>query len=236
MALPIIDVPVFDLTLPVSNKKIRYRPFVVKEEKNLLIAMQDDTDAELALNMIEAVVKACTFDAIDSFDSYSQVDMEYLFVQIRNKSMGEGVEVNAKCVQCEKQSVVNLDLSKVKVEMSEHKISPEVQLGDNLWLILHYPSLRATYKLVDTSDDDEILSVIADSIDNIIFGEKSFDPAASTKAELIQWLQSLTRAQFVHLIDFFKTAPKLVYESTFMCPMCRHQNSIRLEGLNDFFG
>jgi len=236
MALPVLDVPVYETVLPVCNKKVKYRPFVVKEEKNLLIAMQDEKDADIALNMIENVVRACTFDTVDTFDAYSQVDMEWLFVQIRNKSMGEDIDAQAKCTHCGKQSNIMIDLGKVKIEQQTEAINPQVQIDDNLWFVMHFPSLRSTYKLTDTASDEDILNVIADSLDMVIKGETSFDPSDDPREEVIQWLQTLTRPQFVKIVDYFKQAPKLVYESKFQCVHCREVNNIRLEGLNDFFG
>ena len=232
--LPSLELPKYDVTLPVSNKKFKFRPFTVKEEKNLLIAMQDD-NPDLTMSMIEETVKACTFNTIESFAGYAQLDMEYLFLQIRNKSMGEGVEVNATCTECGKKTVISIDLSKVGMEKKQEKVNPEVQLDEKLWLVMHYPSLHDTYRLNPESKDEEVLQVIANCVEQIVMGEQSYNTMDNTKEELVDWLSKLSSKQFNKIIEYFESAPKLVYETDYSCVHCKEKNHIRLEGLQDFF-
>lgn len=233
--LPKLDLPQYELTLPIANKKVKYRPFVVKEEKNLLIAMQDD-NPEVALGMIQAVVDACTFGKINDFDKYSQLDMEYLFINIRNKSLGEGVNVNATCTSCEKKNPLLIDLSEVKVVKTTEKVNPEVEISDKVWITFHYPSLKNTYKLEQSSSDDDILKVVASCMETVTQGDQSFSAQDEPQVKIIEWLQNLTKSQFKKINEYFASAPKLVYEKDFTCVHCKAPNHIKMEGLDAFFG
>lgn len=236
MNLPKLDLPQYELVLPVANKKLKYRPFVVKEEKNLLIAMQD-SDPDVALRMVQSVVEACTFGEIKSFDDWAQLDMEYLFIHIRNKSMGEGVEITATCVNdaCKKKTSMTIDLAGIKIVKQTDEVNPVVQLAHDLWVTMHYPSLTNTYKLNGKSTDDEILSVVATCLDGIVKGEQSYETRDTPLKDKMDWLQGLTKPQFQKINDYFESAPKMVYENEFVCKHCGTKNLIHMEGLDTFF-
>ena len=232
--LPKNDLPMYELTLPIANKKIKYRPFVVKEEKNLLIAMQD-SNPDTAIGMIQNVVAACTFDKVNDFDKFSQIDMEYLFINIRNKSMGEGVEITATCTKCDKKTAMTIDLSEVKVVKTTEKINPDVKISEDTWIRFHYPSLKTTYALSDSSTDDDILKVVASCMDNVVKGKEAFDTKDSTIEEIVAWLGELTKPQFAKINEYFDNAPKLIYENDYDCIHCGEKNHIHMEGLETFF-
>lgn len=233
MALPRPDIPKYEITLPVSGAKIKYRPFVVAEEKILLLSLQED-NPEHIVTAIEQIIEQCTFGEVN-MDKYSQLDIEYLFLNIRNKSLGEGVEVVATCVECEKKSNLTLDLSHVKIKKSDKEVKPEIKLSDTMWVVLKYPSVKETYKLTSSESDDVIINVLAASIDMIIDGDKTYSASEYKNSELIEWIGGLTKQQLEAINEFFEAAPKLVYENEFTCMHCGAKNTIKMEGLQNFF-
>jgi hypothetical protein len=232
MALPRVDIPIYTLTLPSSKKEIKYRPFVVKEEKILLLALEEQDPIRI-LDAIEQIINNCTFGKL-KIDDMAQIDIEYLFVSIRNKSMGEGVEVEAECKSCHNKNNLTLDLSHIKVDMGK-AVKPEIQISEDMWVIVKYPSIRETYKMALDSSNDTIMRVLASSITTIIKGQESYNTKDSTLEEVISFLEDLTQTQLDTINAFFEAAPRLIYENSFDCVHCKAPNIIKLEGLQNFF-
>lgn len=232
MALPKAEIPKYELTLPASKKKIQFRPFVVKEEKILLLALQDGNPEQIITAMAQ-IIENCTFGAC-KLDDLSQIDVEFLFLHIRNRSMGEGVEVTAKCTSCEKDTSLLLDLSAVKVEEGK-KVAPEIQLSNNMWVVMKYPSIRTTYQMAIENSNDSIFKVLAASIDQIIDGEQTYSTSDSPLSEVLEFIDGLTQQQLDKMQAFFEGAPKVVYENDYKCSHCGAENHIKLEGLQNFF-
>ncbi len=233
MALPRNDLPFYNLTLPVSKKVIKFRPFVVKEEKIMLIALQENDPAHVVV-ALNQIIENCTNNTVN-VDSFPQIDIEYLFLNIRNKSLGEGVEVSAKCSHCEKKTPLVLDLSKVTINEGQ-KIDPTIKISDDSWIVVKYPSIRETYKLTTDNTDQTTMNILANSIVSIIQGEQTYTAEDSTFAERLDFVESLTQKQLKLIGVFFNNAPKMVYEDKFKCIACGTDNTILLEGLQNFFG
>ena len=231
-ALPKMDVPKYEAVLPGLNQKIQYRPFIVKEEKALLIAMQEN-DTEHMVFTIKNLIDACTFGKL-KVDDLSQIDVEYLFLMIRNKSLGEGADVVSECTSCGESNTMTLDLSKVKVEYPTVKIDPMVQLADNMWVNLSFPTMASNYELKGDNEYKDVMSVLAKCVVSIIHGDTLYDCKEKTVAELVDWLENLTKAQFKKIDDFFGSMPKLVFIDSYVCGKCSAKNDIKIEGIENF--
>lgn len=234
MSFPTVVLPSYDLTLPITKKKIVFRPFTVKEEKILLIALQEDKKRTPAA--IKQVLSLCTYNKVD-VSSLPQVDIEYLFVNVRNKAMSEGVEAVSTCIHCGKDTNTTLDLGKIQVEFSEKKVEPVVQITNDVWVELKYPDLDTVFDLqdMDMNDPDTGVLVIAKCMEAVISGDKHTRVADHPIEMAVAWLETLSDEQIMKMKDFFDNAPKLVFKDKYKCMHCGEVNDIRLEGIYDFF-
>jgi len=232
MQLPELTLPQYELTLPVLKKKIKYRPFIVREEKVLLLALQEKGSAEI-VRAIKQIISACTFDKLN-VDNLTTADIEYLFINIRNKSFGEGVQVDAECTTCQKKTSLLLDMSKIKV-ISE-KVDPEIQLWKDSWIIMRYPSIDETYKLVDAENiSDAAEELIASCITKLITGDSTYEFQDAPLEHRLGFVGSMTHEHLKKVQDFILSAPKVVFEDQFKCVHCGADNSVQLEGMQNFF-
>lgn len=240
MALPMMNTPVYNMTVPTSKVNVRYRPFLVKEEKALLIAQQSE-DVKVMVDTLKSVIKSCVQDKLD-VDKLAVVDLEYMFVQIRGKSVGESIELTFACdtdhgEQNEKaKSQVTIDVSTITVETGEEHTN-KFELFDNVGIVMKYPTVDVLKKLegIDTNDIDKVFEVIALSIDYIYQGDEIFYGSEQSKEELLQFVNNLTSEQFVRVQKFFETMPKLRKKIEYTCPVCGRHHEKMLEGLQSFF-
>lgn len=237
MALPLSNTPIYNLTIPSTEKIVRYRPFLVKEEKALLVAQQSE-DAVVMLDTLKNIIKSCVKDEID-VDSLATFDLEYIFTQLRAKSVGEVVELIFSCDTCtdDKARVkIAFDLTKLKV-VKDPTHNKNIQLFNDVGVIMKYPSIELINKLQGVVDNnvDQIFEVVIDCIDSIYTGEEIFHAREQTKAELMEFLENLTSDQFAKIQKFFETMPKIRQEVEYACPVCGKQHSKYLEGINSFF-
>lgn len=237
MALPLSNTPIYNLTIPSMEKNVRYRPFLVKEEKALLVAQQSE-DAVVMLDTLKNIIKSCVKDEID-VDSLATFDLEYIFTQLRAKSVGEVVELIFSCDTCtdEKAKVkIAFDLTKLKVE-KDPKHSKNIPLFNDVGVIMKYPSIELINKLQGVVDNnvDQIFEVVIDCMDSIYTGEEIFHAKEQSKAELMEFLENLTSEQFAKIQNFFETMPKIRQDVEYNCPVCGKHHSKYLEGINSFF-
>lgn len=240
MALPIMNTPVYTMTVPTSGVSVRYRPFLVKEEKALLIAQQSE-DVKVMIETLKNVIKSCVMDKLD-VEKLAVVDLEYMFVQIRGKSVGETIELTFGCdtdhgEQNEKaKTSVVIDVSTITVETGEGHTN-KFDLFDNVGVVMKYPTVDILKKLegIDSSDIDKVFEVIALSIDYIYQGDEIFYSNEQGKDEMLQFVNNLTSEQFVRIQSFFETMPKLRKEIQYDCPVCGRHHVKMLEGLQSFF-
>ena len=236
MALPRIDVPIYELVVPSTDEKIKYRPFLVKEEKLLLIAMESGKNKDI-LRGVQDIVDACTFNKLKLGD-LPMFDIEYIFLQIRSKSVGEVSELRLLCPDDgETYADVEIDLSKVNVELGAGHTN-KIDLGEKIGLVMKYPSIDS----FDSDDMAEInasnmLDVIASCIEQVTEkdGEVVYDTKDQTKKEIIEFLEQLNTKQFADVQNFFDTMPKLKHEVTIKNPKTKVESKVTLSGLNDFF-
>ena len=238
MALPKIEVPTYELTLPSEDKKIKYRPFLVREEKILYIAMETGQNKEM-INALKDVVGACTFDVLN-VDRLPIFDVEYLFLQIRAKSVSEVTKFRAICPDDGKTYVeTEVDLTKVEVQVDdEHTNRIMLESGRNLGLVLKYPTLK-NYDVgrgLDNIEIDKVFNILIDCIDHIFEGDKIYPAKDTSKQELKEFIEGLPQDAFTKIKSFFDTMPKLKHEVEVTNPNTNVTSKIVLTGIADFFG
>lgn len=237
MPLPSNSTPIYTLTIPSTNKLVKYRPFLVKEEKSLLIAQQSE-DLNVMVDTLKQIIKACTNNEVDP-DQLAVFDLEYIFTQIRAKSVGEEVQLIFKCGHCNDPNAkqeVSIDISKLSVEKNPNH-SKTIELDSNFGVIMKYPSID-TLKILDDdslTDIEQIFKVICQSIETIYNGDDLFYTKDETEEEVETFVNNLSRIQFEKIKAFFDTMPKLKQTIEFDCPVCGTHNKTELEGIQSFF-
>jgi hypothetical protein len=238
MPLPTISTPTYELELPSTGKTIKYRPFLVKEEKLLVLALETENTKEIT-NAIKAVLSNCIQTRGVKIETLPTFDIEYLFLNIRGKSVGEQIEVNLIAPDDGETSVpvvINIDDIKVqKVKGHTNKI----KLDDNLMMELKYPSLeqfiKTNFDFSEDADIDKSFELIASCVDKIYNEEEVWAASDVTKKELIEFLEQMNSVQFKEVEKFFLTMPKLSHEITFENPKTKVESTVVLEGLSSFF-
>ena len=237
MALPIVETPRYECTLASQDMQVQYRPFLVKEEKILLVAMESKDNNEI-INATKQVIQACTYNKLD-VDKLPMFDIEYLLLQIRAKSVGEISKFKVVCPD-DKQTVtdVELDLSTVEVQVEDdHTNKIVIDEKRNLGLVLNYPSLGITKAGFDVNktDSDSMFNVICSCIDHIYEGDKVYPAKDSTQKELKDSLESVTQKAFLDIKKCFESAPQLIHEVEVTNPMTGVKSKVTFRGLQDFF-
>ena len=239
MPLPKIVTPTYELVLPSSNRKIKFRPFLVKEEKILILAMESQDTKQIA-NAVKNVITHCILTKGIKVDKLSTFDIEYLFLNIRGKSVGEDIEVMVTCPDDGKTQVPTLiNIDSIKVQKSDDH-ETDIKLDDTYTLRMKYPSLNEFIKSnfaggVDDMNVDDTFDLIASCIEQVYSEEESWSSADCTKKELKDFLEQLASKQFKMIEKFFETMPKLSHTVTVINPNTKKENKIVLEGLQNFF-
>ena len=238
MPLPKISTPTYELELPSTGKKIKYRPFLVKEEKILIIAMESEDEKQIT-NAIKEVISSCIITRGIKVDQLSTFDIEYLFLNIRGKSVGEEVEVMVTCPDDGVTQVpTSINLDDIKVQKGKNH-SRDIKLDDDLILRMKYPSVDEFIKNNFGGQDitvDNTFDLIASCVEQVYSEEESWSAADCTKKELTQFLEQLSSKQFKEIEIFFETMPKLSHTVNVKNPNTGVDNEIVLEGLTAFFG
>ena len=240
MALPIMNTPVYNLVVPSTGDRVKYRPFLVKEEKALLIAQQSE-DVNVMVDSLKQVIKGCVLDKIN-VDELPVFDIEYIFTQIRAKSVGEIVELLFPCDvdhgdDNEKAKLkISIDLTNLEVAFPENQ-TRKIPLFNDVGVIMKYPTFDTMKKMesIDTNDVDAIFDIIASSIDLIYQGEEVYYAKEQSKEELLEFLYNLTNEQFQELQKFFANMPKISKTVEYNCPICGKHHTVTLEGMQSFF-
>lgn len=236
MALPILNTPEFEVTIPSTKQTIFFRPFLVKEEKLLFMALQGGETKEIH-NAVKNVLTACIKTEDVDIDSLAMFDIEYLFLKLRGKSVGENVELSLRHKdnsECNFVQEYALNLDDVEVKFPDDHTN-KIMITDDVGIKFNYPSLQMLDKLKDFKADDmqNILELVADNIDCVFDSESVFDQF--TQQEMIDFLESLNQSQFKKVSDFFNAMPKLSHTIKWKCPSCGKEEQVLLEGLDAFF-
>ena len=239
MPLPTISTPTYELILPSSNRKIKYRPFLVKEEKILIIAMESQDTKQIA-RAVKDVLTKCILTKGIKVEKLSTFDIEYLFLNIRGKSVGEHIEVMVTCPDDEKTQVpmsINIDDIKVQTDDSH---STDIKLDDTYTLKMKYPSLsefiKNNFDNLTKLDVNDTFDLIASCIDQVYSEEESWSHQECTKKELSDFVESLNSNQFKMVENFFTSMPKLTHTVKVINPNTKVESEIKIEGLQSFFG
>jgi hypothetical protein len=246
MGLPKIAVPEYSLTLPSTGKELKYRPFLVKEEKLLLLAMESEDNKQI-VTATKNVLQNCIFDDINVEDM-PIFDIEYIFLWLRGRAKGEKLELNYKCPKCEQSLPVDLNLEDIKVTYPEGH-EKKVEINDSVGIVLKYPNMamQAKIETIDSENEVEVLfKSIQLCIDYIYDNETMYSSKDHTEKELEEFIESLTDVQFKKLASFFETMPKLEHKLNLVCTgsvkdgkkkktNCDYKEEITLEGLQSFF-
>lgn len=237
MALPTIDLPTYELEVPSTGKTIKYRPFLVKEEKVLLLALEtgDEKGIEQA---VKNLLKGCIISRL-KLESLATFDLEYIFLKIRAASVGEIVEMEVTCLDDNETKVTyNLNLNDVEVSFPEGH-SNKIMLTDDTGVMMKYPGFD---RFVEASvsgrelTTEDVFDIIAESIDQIFQGEDVYDSSTTTKKEFRQFVESMTTSQFEEMQKFFESAPKLSHKFVVTNPNTGITSTYTIEGLQNFFG
>ena len=241
MPLPKIATPSYELELPSIEKTIQYRPFLVKEEKLLVIALESQ-DIKQITNAIKAVIKSCILTKSVKVEDLPTFDIEYLFLNIRGKSVGENIDVKLVCPDDNKTEVsVSVNLDDIQVKKSEGH-SNKVKLDENLMMELKYPSLNEFVKSnFDPNDQsrsamDQSFDLVSSCIDKIYNKDEVWIAADCSKKEIKDFLESMNSSQFKEIEKFFETMPKLSHTIKVFNPKTKVESDVVLEGLASFFG
>ena len=239
MPLPTISTPTYELVLPSSNRKIKYRPFLVKEEKILILAMESQDTKQIA-RAVKDVISHCILSKGIKVEKLATFDIEYLFLNIRGKSVGEDIEVMVTCPDDNKTQVpMSINVDTIKVHMDEEH-TKDIVLDDVYTLRMKYPSLnefiKTNFDNVDSMKVDDTFDLIASCIDQVYSEEESWASEECTKKELTTFVESLNSGQFKKVERFFETMPKLSHTVKVINPNTEVESEIKLEGLQNFFG
>ena len=236
MALPKLTTPTYELEIPSTDEKIKYRPFLVKEEKILMMALESKSEKDIT-QAVKDIVSECTFNKVN-IDNMPMFDVEYIFLQVRSKSVGEVSKLKLLCPDDKKTYAdVEVDLNEVKVQVGEDHTN-KIDLGNGMGIIMQYPS-------IDSFKDSGIRDINASNMLEVIStcilqiyeeeGKKVYNSKDQTSKELTDFIEQLNTKQFKDVQKFFDTMPKLKHEITIKNPKTKKDSKIVLSGLNDFF-
>jgi hypothetical protein len=243
MALPKLDVPIFTIDLPLTKTKLRYRPFLVKEEKLLLIAMESDDETTI-MDTIKQIINNCCLDDVDT-NSLPVTDLEYFFLHLRARSVGEIVDLKYTCnnkvedeegqeVQCGNNVKIKVNVLEIEPTFNE-KHTNKIELTKKLGIVMKYPNFSIIDKVKTTNDVEQILGIISNCIDYIYDEDTIYYRKDIEESELIEFIENLTQKQFEKVQEFFETCPSIKKELDFKCNKCGYQEKIMVEGIQNFF-
>ena len=236
MALPQVALPTYELEIPSNGKKIKYRPFVVKEEKVLLLALESGDDKQIE-DAVRTLLKGCIQTRV-KLEDLALFDLEYIFLNIRAVSVGEVVEMMLTCDDDgETQVRYNLNLTEVQVDKPEGH-SNKIMLSDEMGVIMKYPSFEEFVKIsiIGKDTSSEVIEIMAKCVDQIFDGEDVYDSSTTSKKEFVQFIEGLTNKQYEDIQKFFSEMPVLKHDIKVTNPNTGVENEFTIQGLSNFFG
>ena len=236
MALPKLNSPTYELKVPSTGNSISYRPYLVKEEKILMMAMESN-DTEQMMRAVKDVIRSCTSDSVD-VNTLAMFDIEYIFTQLRAKSVGETSTISVKCSSCKASNDVVVNMEDVYVDVPESTVHT-IPLTDTVGVSLKYPSVNAMVKAQSSntkSEVDRVFDLIVACVDSIYSDDEIFDAKEQSEKELKEFIESLNTQQFNQVRDFIESIPSATINVEFMCMSCSEHNSFEVKGLGNFFG
>ena len=236
-SLPKPPVPTYELTVPSTGKKIQYRPFLVKEEKILLIALETE-DPKQVKDAVVQILKGCILTRGMKLDTLAMFDIEYIFLKIRSKSVGETIEMKLICKDDgETEVIYELNLDEVAIQFPEGH-DKKIELDDSSGMIMKYPGYEQfvnTQLLLKEPSTSEVFDIVIDSVDQIYKGEEVWDSSTTSRKEIVEYVEGLTTKQFEKIQKFFATMPKLSHNIKIINPNTQVESEYEIEGLVNFF-
>ena len=229
MALPLLSTPEYDIEVPSTKETITIRPFLVKEEKILLTALEGGDEKEI-VKSIKQVMKNCILSDVE-IDNLSFFDFEYIFLMMRSKSVGDVIELNLEH-HCGETNKVSIDINSIQVQFSEDH-SDTIKLNDDIGIKMKYPTISNTDMFTDTNDVNKVFEIMETSIDYVYDSETVYDEF--TKEELKSFLESMDKDQLEKIMNFFNTMPSLEHKIEYTCTNCGEVQKYILRGISDFF-
>ena len=232
--LPIIATPKYEMNVPSTGQTITYRPYVVKEEKVLLIAMETQSDTAIE-NAVTDMIKLCVETPI-KINELTNFDVEYIFVTLRSKSVGEGIKVRPKCNECDTENETSIDLEKIRVKNLEEQVDKHVKITDDISVDIQWPTIKNKLTQAERkTETDMIINMAAKCLDVIYSGEEILNAKDSSMKDRVAFIESLSSDHFAKIVEIISEAPNLSYDLEFKCINCGTENKIELNGLADFF-
>lgn len=232
--MPKLSSPIYNTVMPSTGAIIKFKPFSVREQKALLIAQQSE-DQMIMVDTLKTVIRDCIIDDI-AIDTLAIFDLEYIFLQIRAKSVGEIVELVFTCEECGEQTKISFDLTKTQVNTPEGH-NKKIELADGVGIVMKYPDigLIKTMDNFDVNNVELVFDVIISCIDYVYEADQVHYAKEQSKADLEEFINNLSTAQFANVQRFFETMPRLQQKVVYDCPKCKHHHDKVLEGINNFF-
>ena len=233
MALPKLETPIYELELPSTGEKVKYRPFLVKEQKNLMIAMESEEEAQLR-DSLASIISDCTFNKIDPYE-VPMFDIEFLFLRIRGKSVGEKVKLNVLCPDDNETRVdVEFNLEDIDVHMKKEHTN-EISVTDKIKIFMKYPGLKDMTDVKVDQETEQIFTLIKRCINEIHDGETIHNRIDISEKELDDFIDNLTTEIFEKLGNFFETMPKVMHVLKVKNPKTKKKGEVVIEGIQNFF-
>ncbi|HIJ10600.1 TPA: baseplate protein [Candidatus Woesearchaeota archaeon] len=236
MALPKLSAPYYKTTIPSTGKEIKFRPFLVREEKILMLALESNNESEI-FSALNQIIDNCTDGVVDA-SVLPTFDIEYLFLQLRIKSIDSYSEINVRCpnAKCKKNTKTKIDLTNIEVKNLNNKKDFNIQLTDDIGVRLSYPTLDTTKSINTKGENTEFLfDFIIGCIENIYDSDQVYKKSDQTKEDMMDFLESLSATQFQKITDFFDDTPTLEYKEKLVCSHCNKPHTLKMSGLDDFF-
>ena len=245
MALPRVATPTYELNIPSTKEKVKFRPFLVKEEKSLLMALESGNEKTMSEAMMD-IIASCSQGKVDT-KNLAPFDIEYIFLHLRGKSVGEKLNVKVTrpeelkcCKDAAEDDVLEIEINidDIKVDTSK-AVSSEVQITKDIGLKLKYPNLDLVNKYASAGENisaDNVFKLISECIDYIWDGDEIYKGKDSTKKELDDFVESLSSGQFTKVREFFENMPRLEHKINWICPKCKKLKPLVLAGVDSFFG
>ena len=234
MALPKLNTPTYELEQPSTGEKIKYRPFLVKEQKTLMMAQESEDEKQIR-DALASLISGCTFEAVDPF-KIPIFDVEYLFLRIRGKSVGEKVDLNLLCPDDNETRVTKtINLEDINVNMKVGHTN-EIGITENIKVFMKYPTLSDVVDMgQDMNSSDDVFKMVKRCVHEIHEGEKVFNEVDISESELEEFVDSLTAEQFSGITNFFDTMPKVQHSIEVTNPKTKKKGEVIIEGIQSFF-
>lgn len=232
MALPKLETPTYELILPSTGEKVRYRPFLVKEHKILLTL--NDASVDEVTRMVKELVDVCTFKRLN-VNNLPHFDIEFIFMMLRAKSIGENVEVVITCGNCNEKYDGSFNIEEQLTIEKKEPLDNNIMLTDKIGIQLKYPTFDDVVDVFESDNVKEVFGLVKNSIVGIYDDKNFYDAKDQTEEEITEFLESLTKDQFTSIEKFFLDSPKVVQEFDTTCTHCNHINHSRIQGLQNFF-